>query len=368
MSEPPIDWISDPLAGYEPGELTESEIWWAERQKALEQAGYMLRPRYQPDWKPSWVGTNKFFLRCEDGQPQRRRLIMDATRVSDGKTVMMKRLLEREGPYELQINRLFSSDLLGSNPRNHCARLLDVIELPNDPPIMVHSHLRPYYNPPFQTYGEFVAFFGQICEGIQFMHEHNVAHRDCTSENIMLDPSRMYPKSFHPIDIWRRKDFHGTAKRYTRTWRPPRYFLIDFGLSRLYDLTDGPPLDTPLRGGDKSAPEHKDRQTPCNPFPTDVYYLGNLVREGYIQKYHGFTFIEPLIADMVQEDPTKRPTMNEVVTRFAEIRTKLSTFKLRSRMARKNEIWPVAAWRTVSHWCRTVGYVLTRKAALPEPI
>jgi len=47
------------------------------------------------------------------------------------------------------------------DPRNHCAPLLDVIELPNDPPIMVHSQLRPFYDPPFYTYGEFVAFFGQ---------------------------------------------------------------------------------------------------------------------------------------------------------------------------------------------------------------
>jgi hypothetical protein len=89
---------------------------------------------------------------------------MDATRISDGKTVILKKLLEGEGPYELQINKLFSSDSLVSNPRNHCAPLLDVIELPNDPPIMVHSHLRPFYNPRFNTYGEFVAFFEQICE------------------------------------------------------------------------------------------------------------------------------------------------------------------------------------------------------------
>jgi hypothetical protein len=70
---------------------------------------------------------------------------------------------------------------------------------------------------------------------------------------------------------------------------------------------------------------------------------------------------------MVQEDPTKRPTMVEVVARFAEIRSKLSTWKLRSRMARKNEIWPVAVWRTASHWYRTIGYVLSRKAPIPEP-
>jgi hypothetical protein len=233
------------------------------------------------------------------------------------------------------------------------------------------------------------------------MHENNVAHRyilsyflishykltyirDCTLRNIMLDPTNMYPNSFHPVNMKRSKDFRHKAKGYSRTRRPPRYLLIDFGLSRQYDPTNGPPLDFPLRGGDKSAPEHQDGKTLCNPFPTDVYYLGNLVRQHYMQvcvfrctreatltcmnqKYHGFQFMEPLVADMVQEDPTKRPKMDEVITRFSEIRGKLNTWKLRSRIARRNEFWPVTAWRSVAHWYRTVGYVLSRKAAIPEP-
>jgi serine/threonine protein kinase len=132
------------------------------------------------------------------------------------------------------------------------------------------------------------------------MHDNNVAHRyvlvshtftyliwpsirDCTSGNIMLDPSNMYPESFHPVDIRRSKDFRRKAKWYTRTRCPTKYVLIDFGLSRRYDPANGPPLDKPYRGGDKSAPEHQDRVTPCNPFPTDVYYLGNLIRERYMQ-------------------------------------------------------------------------------------
>lgn len=92
------------------------------------------------------------------------RLGIDATRISDGKQVILKRLPKEEGPYELEINKLFSTEPLFSNPRNRCAQLLDVIELPNDPPIMVHSLLRPFYDPRFQTYGEFAAFFSQICE------------------------------------------------------------------------------------------------------------------------------------------------------------------------------------------------------------
>ena len=77
--------------------------------------------------------------------------------------------------------------------------------------------------------------------------------------------------------------------------------------------------------------------------------------------------MQPLVTDMVQNDPNKRPTMDEVVTRFSEIRTKLSTWKLRSRIPRKYELWPVTAWRSVSHWYCTIGYILGRKAAIPEP-
>jgi hypothetical protein len=92
------------------------------------------------------------------------RLGIDATRISDGRPVVLKRLLLEEGPYELQINKLFSTEPLASNPRNRRVRLLDVIELPGDQPIMVHPLLRQHYDPPIRTIGEFVTFFAQICE------------------------------------------------------------------------------------------------------------------------------------------------------------------------------------------------------------
>jgi len=205
-----IDFIDGPLTG-SPGDIGETEKWWVERHEALKQTGYLLRSRYRPDWKPSWVGTNKFFIDCEDAQRVgvsdnfplptcylylrfQIRLGMDATRISDGKPVMLKMLPSEEGPYELEINKLFSTEPLFSNPRNHCVQLLDVVWLPNDPPIIVHPLLRPFYDPRLQTYGEFVTFFAQICEvslvyplialysclldqGVQFMHENNVAHR-----------------------------------------------------------------------------------------------------------------------------------------------------------------------------------------------
>lgn len=51
-----------------PGDLLDGEKWWAIRQEALEQEGYMLRPRYRPDWRRSWLGANKPHDYFEDGQ------------------------------------------------------------------------------------------------------------------------------------------------------------------------------------------------------------------------------------------------------------------------------------------------------------
>jgi len=56
--------------GMEAGGLNRIEKRWTNRQKALEEAGYMLRPRYHPEWQPSWSNTDEFFLNAEDGQAQ----------------------------------------------------------------------------------------------------------------------------------------------------------------------------------------------------------------------------------------------------------------------------------------------------------
>src|SRR5882724_9621840 len=47
-----------------------SEQFWTDHQKWLQSRGYMLRPRYSPDWVPSWRGTTKFSYSCEDGIPK----------------------------------------------------------------------------------------------------------------------------------------------------------------------------------------------------------------------------------------------------------------------------------------------------------
>ncbi|KAI0041320.1 hypothetical protein FA95DRAFT_710344 [Auriscalpium vulgare] len=91
------------------------------------------------------------------------------------------------------------------------------------------------------------------------------------------------------------------------------------------------------------------------------------VRPRRIQKRLGFEFVQPLVADMIERDPEKRPKIDEVVSRFAEIRKSLRTRKLRSRIVRRQEIGIVRFFRACGYLYRTTGYILTKKAPIPKP-
>lgn len=101
----------------------------------------------------------------------------------------------------------------------------------------------------------------------------------------MMDATPMYPEGFHPALTWKDRDNKKLAKYYTRTERPPRYYLVDFGLSRRYKPENMPkPLEPIILGGDKSPPEHlTEEMADCDPFPTDIYYLGNMLRREFIE-------------------------------------------------------------------------------------
>jgi hypothetical protein len=96
-----------------------------------------------------------------------------------------------------------------------------------------------------------------------------------------MDASELYPEGYHPRDIDRSRDYTRRAKHYTRTEKPPKYYLTCFGKATHYS-EDGPVFDLPTWGFDKSVPEFcVVPPRPCNPFATDVYYLGNMLKEHF---------------------------------------------------------------------------------------
>jgi hypothetical protein len=72
-----------------------------------------------------------------------------------------------------------------------------------------------------------------------------------------------------------------------------------------------------------------------------------------------------LVKDMVQDDPSNRPTIDQVVTRFETIRKALSTSKLRSRISPRDEIPLEGFFRAIPHTFRKIKYALQGHPAIP---
>ncbi|KAJ3712479.1 kinase-like domain-containing protein [Lentinula raphanica] len=359
--------------------LWPSEIVWREHYHWLKSKGYLLRPRYHPDWVPSWTGSTIFPYRFEDCQTAA--LVpfnLDAIRIADGKPVMLRLVDPPSISDELEIGRLVSSKDIQSDLRNHCVPIYDTLEIPKATDegrntIVVMPYLVAWDQVEFRTVGEVVDFCSQVFEGLQFMHNQNIAHNDAKNNNIMMDWSPLYPQPPHFHRATTRMDWKGPSKPRSRTLYPVRYYFIDWDLSKRYDTTTRKPLRLPGYGGDQTVPEFK-RNERCNPFTVDVYCLGNVIRQSFIEgdpyvkdpPRRNVGFLRELIADMTHDDPSKRPTMNEVVARFEDIRKRLSWWRLRSRVSDKT--FPLLLHRLYApiHWCIQLSYIIRWKPAIPK--
>ncbi|KAJ7148785.1 hypothetical protein C8R43DRAFT_888696 [Mycena crocata] len=315
--------------------------YWFLRLAWLEEAGYRLHQDHIKGNRRSapkhGVRSNSLLRFVQFNTLQQRMNIMDAHRISDGKPVMLKVVSSATHPHEVEIAQFFSSPQLACNLRNHCIPIFQVMEDPEDEDkqIIVMPQLLRIDQPVFDTVGELIDCLRQIFEGIEFMHEHFIAHRDCALLNFDQDPKDLYPHGFYPVKTWKTPDLTGDAVAVTRTDCWPRYYIIDFGLSRRYDPINGPPLEDVILGADKTPPEHRHSRR-CNPFPTDIYFLGNLLKREFLI-HPPLRFLEPLVNQMTNNDPMLRPTIGTVTEDFDELCGGLSEWNLR-QPGQKN--WP----------------------------
>ncbi|KAH0828801.1 hypothetical protein J3R83DRAFT_3249 [Lanmaoa asiatica] len=151
-----------------PGQLDKREIWWKNQFEWLKIRGYLLRPRYAPDWVPSWNNSSRDWFEYEDSrnlQVYEVAHIIDATRLSDGQYVTLKRIKRSDHQHEVDIGLYFSSESLATQPTNHCVPFYDILSLEDqDTVIIVMPLLRLYSDPHFDTFGEVIECFRQLFE------------------------------------------------------------------------------------------------------------------------------------------------------------------------------------------------------------
>lgn len=97
-----------------------------------------------------------------------------------------------------------------------------------------------------------------------------------------MDAPSVFPNGFHPCDVT--KDRGGsrpiiTIPRY-KAKGPINYYFIDFGISCLFQ-DDMEHLTVGNDGADRDVPEMSPVK-PYNPFPADVFILGNILKKEFL--------------------------------------------------------------------------------------
>jgi hypothetical protein len=209
----------------------------------------------------------------------------------------------------------------------------------------------------------------------------------------MLDASPLYHQGFHPhvnLNDMRRSGT-GKATRRSRTQAPVNYYIIDFGLSWEYERdSKGPPVAPLIHGNDRTVPEFRrlHNGSPYNPFPTDIYYLGNFVRREFLnvsdtvkmnppfktslathiindQDKVPLDFLDELVKQMTATEPETRPTIDSVVAEYEMLVRSLTEEQLRSRVRKGDETPFVSFGKDIQHWLKTKRYIMSGTPAIP---
>ncbi|KAJ7652148.1 kinase-like domain-containing protein [Mycena polygramma] len=301
--------------------LSSDEKWWADKQPFLFSCGYELRPRYRPNWTPTWElpGNERTWpTHFEDyiSNPGRGNTL-DAIRIADNVKVVLKSV---KWAHEIELTRRFGKKLPEErpDPQNRCIPLLDVIYPPEEEvAILVLPFLREFDDPPFERLGEVREALEQFLQGMEYLHANHVAHRDLCRGNLMMDATRVVPKGWHFA-----APYSNTGTTVELDWEPRfsvppvPYFIIDFGLSTSFQphISLEEARVVGKYGQDKYVPELSDT-VPYNPFKVDIYQLGNVIM-ALVESYEGLEIFRGLAECMTRQNPDERPTASESVQLF----------------------------------------------------
>ncbi|KZV93311.1 hypothetical protein EXIGLDRAFT_613220 [Exidia glandulosa HHB12029] len=296
-------------------QLRSVEHVWVQWQPWLASEGYMLSSRYHPGWVPSWT--------IPPAQPTDHRKFIYAVRVADNTPVFLK-VCARDGlDRELVIVSRFASQGVRDDPNNHCCPLLDVLRPPlrdgEENFIMVFPMLRALFDPDPDTVGELLKAIADLADGLEFMHEHNVAHRDIHYRNVMMDASSLIPGGWDPYMTHTVFAEDGNPRHIREIRVLPRsrvavkYYFIDFGLSTAFTSTEGRGYVTGTVGLNRTLPEQSDT-VPYDPFPADVRMFGDMLRDWQTVStgFLGLSFLDPLIVQLRHDDPSRRLTATQL--------------------------------------------------------
>ncbi|KAH0583283.1 hypothetical protein H2248_011158 [Termitomyces sp. 'cryptogamus'] len=329
--------ICDPTLG-------SNELVWVKYQPFLLSRGYRLRPRYNPDWIPSWPVDQPVDVEPEDSLMLNNfKGLIDAVHIRDEAKVVLK--IVQTSSNEIPTALYLSSPDLQHDPRNHTVPILDVLLLPDDDTtaLLVMPQLIYFNHLPFRRLGEVTEAFSQYIEGLDFMQEHRILHGDVCQLNLMMEMTQVIPRGVHFVRRWTHDGVNEKLEWKTR-WsvRPNKYYFIDFGHSYVIPLHITKPVGIGIYGQDKTVPEFQS-PNPYNPFLMEIYQLGNVLMN-LIKDYDGLESLLELATAMTRHNPNDRISLRNALDQINRIPKK----SLNSRVWRKETPPP---FRFMMRWC-----------------
>ncbi|KAL5513541.1 hypothetical protein ACEPAH_3940 [Sanghuangporus vaninii] len=290
-------------------DLSDVERGWMKDDEYLLSHGYQLRPRFHPRWTPTWRGTNLSPVACEDSIAHFSSSVIDVKRFRDGKFFAVKRTPDL---CEAKIACMLSSMDRLQDPMNHCVPIYDCfpdIREQYGGSFIMMPLLRAFNDPPFVYVDEVIDFVRQMLQGLVYLHSQNVAHRDLSDGDI-------------------------TALACPRTRRDVgfvKYYFTDFGLSSYFDDPKFLRLVVGNRAQDTDVPELSNF-IPYDPFPVDVFTLGNVFKRNFLDKYSNVEFLSSLCSEMTKPPPWLRPSAADSLSLFCLSLSRYQSRALRWRL------------------------------------
>jgi len=257
-------------------ELTDEEQVWAELGPLLRSQGYLLRPRYQPGWKPRSQShldernVARFSLNS-----------MDCIRQTDGAKVLLKRTSTTNR--ELSIHSLLSSD---SDTAPYTPTFYGAILLPDtdEEALIAMPVLHGILKPCFENVYELMDCVVQVTQALHFIHQKRIAHADMHPKNLLMDPNGLFVKGWHPVedtryqpgDVFKSNGRLKNAPYIPRSLAPPRYKIIDYGESQHFGVGQ---RAVGFGAYGSYTPPEMEEDAVTDVFKVDIWCFGQLIKD-----------------------------------------------------------------------------------------
>ncbi|KAK7686436.1 hypothetical protein QCA50_010660 [Cerrena zonata] len=153
----------------------------------------------------------------------------------------------------------------------------------------------------------------QALQGLAFLHEHKIAHRDADKSNFVVD--------YHPESM----------RTMTVAVSRPRVYIIDFEVSVAFPeelplescLCVGLPAGGTISEWARPVPPEVTSGKPHSPFKVDVWQFGSSFT-GLWTYRTTIPAIDDILISLVNDDVAHRPDANEALSLFRGVVNKMA--------------------------------------------